>query len=73
MKYIPLFFSVVLMVFGCSSTMNTKSVTKSVTFEVKCDTFYYRGTDEETGSYYLIEEIVCDTIPKYKYVPNRMG
>lgn len=73
MKYIILFFSVVLMVLGCSSTMNTKSVIKSVTFEVKCDTLYYRGTDEETGAYYLIEEIVCDTIPKYEYVPGRMG
>jgi hypothetical protein len=73
MKYIIIFFSVVIMVFGCSSTMNTKVVTKSVTFEVKCDTLYYRGTDEETGSYYLIEEIVCDTIPKYEYVPGRMG
>lgn len=72
MKYIILFFSVVLMVFGCSSTMNTKSVTKPVTFEVKCDTIYYRLVEDD-GTENMIEEIVCDTIPKYEYTPNRMG
>ncbi len=27
-----------------------------------CDTFYYRSVDPEVGDYYLIEEIICDTI-----------
>ena len=72
MKYITLFLTVVFMVFGCSSTINTKSVTKSVTFKVKCDTIYYRLVEDD-GTENMIEEIVCDTIPKYEYVPNRMG
>ena len=73
MKHISLFLAVVIMVFGCSSTVPTKTVIKNTSFEIKCDTFYYRGVDEEDGSYYLIEEIVCDTIPKYEYVLGRMG
>ena len=72
MKYVTLFLAVVLMVFGCSSTINTKSVTKSVTFKVKCDTIYYRLVEDD-GTENMIEEIVCDTIPNYEDVPTRMG
>lgn len=72
MKHITLFFVVVLMIFGCSSTMNTKTVNKKVTFEVKCDTIYYRLVEDD-GTENMVQEVICDTIPKYEYVPNRMG
>jgi hypothetical protein len=72
MKYLISFIVSVVLIFSCSSTINTNSVTKSVTFKIKCDTTYYRFIDDD-GTENMIEEIVCDTIPKYEYVPNRMG
>jgi len=71
MKHITFFFSVVLLVFGCSSTINTKTVNKEITKTIKCDTTYYRGVDEVTGDYYLIINVTCDTIPSYEYVPGK--
>jgi len=70
MKYIPLFFAVVLMVFGCSSTVHTKTTNLVITQKVVCDTFYYRAQDEEVGDYYLIVEVVCDTIPVFQEATN---
>ena len=71
MKHITFLILVVLMVFGCSSTINTKTVNKQITKTIKCDTTYYRGIDEETGEYYLIMEVTCDTIKSYEYVPGK--
>jgi uncharacterized protein YceK len=71
MKYITLFFAVVLMVFGCSSTVKTRTLNEQNTKTIKCDTTYYRGVDEETGDYYLIIDVTCDTIPSYEYVPGK--
>jgi hypothetical protein len=71
MKYTTFLILVILMVFGCSSTINTKTVNKQNTKTIKCDTTYYRGIDEETGDYYLIMEVTCDTIKGYEYVPGK--
>lgn len=70
MKYIPLFFAVVLMVFGCSSTVPTKKTNRVITQKIVCDTFYYRAQDEEVGDYYLVVEVVCDTLPVLQEVTN---
>ena len=71
MKHITFLILVVLMAFGCSSTISTKTVNKQITNTIKCDTTYYRGIDEGTGEYYLIMEVTCDTIKGYEYVPGK--
>ena len=71
MRWIFVFFS--LLIFSCLNKTTNTTISEESERKIKCDTFYYRGVDEETGSYYLIEEIICDSIPPYEYVPGRMA
>lgn len=58
-QFIVILITLVLLAFGQQGSACKHEPVKS---RKLCDTIYYRGEDVETGEYYLIMDITCDTI-----------
>jgi hypothetical protein len=58
-QFIVLFIALFVMAIGQQGNALQHQPQKS---RKHCDTAYFRGEDVETGEYFLIMEITCDTI-----------